>query len=72
MTASEHRRQRQLAELRDLCGRGAIAKAIDLAFEHLACFGQDDDLVVLLEQALDDDDDAMLRYRIATLRAARS
>jgi hypothetical protein len=72
MTASEHRRQRQLAELHDLCRKGAVARAIDLAFEHLACFGPDDDLVVRLEQALGDDEDAVLRCRIAALRATRA
>jgi hypothetical protein len=45
------RKERQLDELRELCRRGAIARAIDLAFEHIACFGQDDSVVVLLEAA---------------------
>ena len=71
MTASEHRRQRQLAELRGLCRSGDIGRAIDLAHEHIACFGPDDDLVVLLERALDGDDDAVLRCRVASLRATR-
>ena len=72
MTASEHRRQRQLAELHELCRRGAVARAIDLAFEHVACFGRDDHLVVLLEQALGDVDDPPLRCRIDVLRATRT
>ena len=71
MTVSEHRRQRQLAELHDLCRRGVLARAVDLAFEHIACFGRDDDLVVLLEQTLAERDDAALRCRIAALRAIR-
>ena len=51
MSSSEVRRRRQLDELRELCQRGALSRAIDLAFEHFACFGQDDDVVVLLEGA---------------------
>ena len=52
MSPSGARRQRQLAELRDLCHRGAVNRAIDLAFEHFACFGQDDSVVVLLEDTV--------------------
>ena len=47
------RRQRQLDELRDLCRSGAAARAIDLAFEHFADFGRDDDIVDLLADALE-------------------
>jgi hypothetical protein len=47
------RRQRQLAELRDLCCCGAVARAIDLAFEHFAHFGSDADIVDMLAAALE-------------------
>lgn len=65
------RRQRQLDELRELCHRGETARAIDLAFEHFACFGQDDDVVVLLERALTLTGAAHLGRRIVELRAFR-
>ena len=52
MSPTHLRRQRQLTELRDLCRRGLVGRAIDLAFEHFACFGHDDDVVVLLEQVV--------------------
>jgi hypothetical protein len=42
------RRQRQLDELRELCRTGAVAHAIDLAFEHFAQFGRDDEILGLL------------------------
>ena len=47
------RRQRQLDELRSLCGSGAVARAIDLAFAHFADFGHDDEVVALLEAAVE-------------------
>jgi hypothetical protein len=47
------RRQRQLDELRALCRRGAVARAIDLAFDHFAHFGRDDEIVDLLAAAID-------------------
>ena len=72
MSPSDQRRRRQLDQLRDLCRRGAIARAIDLAFEHFVCFGQDDDVVVLLEAVVGRaDGDADLRRRLAALRAVR-
>lgn len=46
------RRERQLDELRHLCRSGAVGRAIDLAFEHFADFGPDDDVVELLAEAL--------------------
>jgi len=64
------RRVRQLDELRELCRRGAVARAIDLAFEHIACFGRDDSVVVLLEAAaarIEADDD--VHRRLCELRA---
>jgi hypothetical protein len=47
------RRQRQLDELRDLCRSGAVAHAVDLAFEHFADFGRDEGLVGLLAEAIE-------------------
>jgi hypothetical protein len=46
------RRQRQLAELRDLCGAGGVGRAVDLAFEHFAVFGPDEEVVDLLADAI--------------------
>lgn len=47
------RRQRQFDELRDLCHSGAVARAVDLAFEHFAAFGADNDIVDLLTDAIE-------------------
>lgn len=47
------RRTRQHAELRHLCSEGQVARAIDLAFEHFADFGSDEELVAVLAAALD-------------------
>lgn len=66
------RRQRQLDELRGLCRCGAVARAIDLAFEHFADFGCDDDIVDLLADAIEytgATDDA--RRRCAELLASQ-
>ena len=72
MSPSDQRRRRQLDELRDLCGRGGIARAIDLAFEHFACFGWDDDVVVLLERVVQRaETDEELSRRVLQLRAAQ-
>jgi len=46
------RQQRQLDELGHLCRSGAVGRAIDLAFEHFADFGRDDDVVILLADAM--------------------
>jgi hypothetical protein len=46
------RRERQLNELRHLCCTGAVARAIDLAFEHFACFGPDDEIIDLITHAI--------------------
>lgn len=48
------RRQRQLDELRNLCSAGAVPRAIDLAFEHFAHFGRDDEIIDLLADAIED------------------
>ena len=50
------RRQRQFNELGDLCSAGAVVRAIDLAFEHFAHFGCDDDLIELLARAIEHTD----------------
>ena len=66
------RRQRQLDELRALCRAGAVARAIDLAFEHFAAFGRDDAILDLLAEAaarVEMGDRA--RHRFAELRAGR-
>jgi hypothetical protein len=47
------RSQRQHDELRKLCHSGSLVRAIDLAFEHFADFGRDDDLLRLLENAIE-------------------
>jgi hypothetical protein len=47
------RRQRQRDELRALCGSGALLRAVDLAFEHFADFGRDDDVLRLLADAIE-------------------
>ncbi len=47
------RRQRHLDALRDLCDAGAAARALDLAFEHFAAFGRDEEVVDLLAVAID-------------------
>ena len=46
-------RQRQVDELRGLCQCGALARAVDLAFEHFAAFGPDDDLLGCLAEAIE-------------------
>ncbi len=62
------RRQRQFDELLTLCCTGAVAHAIDLAFEHFAYFGRDEAIIVLLAQAIDDTDAAArVRHRFAEL-----
>jgi hypothetical protein len=47
------RRQRQADELRELCRSGSLARAVDLAFQHVAEFGPDDELLALLADAVD-------------------
>ena len=64
------RRQRQLAELRALCGSGRVARAVDLAFEHVAAFGPDEEVVALLADAIEQlAPAASVRQRFAELRA---
>jgi hypothetical protein len=47
------RHQRQRDELRALCRAGHVGRAVDLAFEHFACFGHDELVVALLTDAID-------------------
>ena len=64
------RRQRQLDELHALCDAGALARAIDLAFEHFAHFGRDDGIVDLLAVAVEAPQASeRVRGRFAELRA---
>ena len=64
------RQQRQLDELRALCAQGRVARAVDLAFEHFACFGSDEVVLALL-LAADDKGTAPgeLRSRLRDLAA---
>jgi len=48
-------RQRQSNQLRDLCCAGAVVRAIDLAFEHFAHFGRDEEILEMLTHAMDED-----------------
>jgi hypothetical protein len=47
------RRQRELEELHDLCVSGAVARAVDLAFEHFARFGRREEIIDLLAAAIE-------------------
>jgi hypothetical protein len=61
-------RQRQFDELQGLCSAGAIARAVDLAFEYFAHFGRDDEIIDLLARAVDGADvAARARQRFAEL-----
>ena len=42
------RQQRQIDQLRALCAAGQVARAVDLAFEHFATFGRDENIIDLL------------------------
>jgi len=54
-----------------LCAAGAVARAIDLAFEHFAHFGRDDEIIDLLARAIDDADVAVRAHqRFAELCSA--
>jgi hypothetical protein len=66
------RRQTQCNQLRELCAGGRVARAIDLAFEHFAHFGRDDDIIDLLARAIDDVNVARpARQRFAELCASQ-
>ena len=64
------RRQRQLDELRRICNRGSVARAIDLAFAHFADFGPDEDVMALVAAAMESSGaPAALSSRFAELKA---
>jgi hypothetical protein len=56
-------RQRQSNQLRELCCAGAVVRAIDLAFEHFAHFGRDDQIIEMLSHAMEDPDIAGRAHR---------
>jgi hypothetical protein len=63
------RRDRQRAELHDLCRNGAVGRAVDLAFTHFADFGRDEEILAALAEALDRAcAPASVRRRLAELR----
>ena len=65
------RHDRQLDELRDLCRTDGAARAVDLAFEHFACFGPDGNVIVMLADVIARTEPAPhVRRRFAELRAA--
>lgn len=64
------RRQRQFDELDALCRSGRVPRAVDLAFEHFAVFGRDDQVVALLAAAMAEAGVAAdVRRRFAELEA---
>ena len=68
------RRPRQLDELRALCrpGGAAVSRAIDLAFQHFAEFGYDDDVVNLIIEAVRQADaESDVGRRLDELRASK-
>ena len=68
------RRRRQLDELRALCRTGGadMSRAIDLAFQHFAEFGYDEDVVNLLTEAVHQAEEAGdVRRRLAELCASK-
>ncbi|MDQ1424591.1 MAG: hypothetical protein QOD72_2089 [Acidimicrobiaceae bacterium] len=66
------RRQRQLEELRGLCRSGSLLRAIDLTFEHFACFGRDDTIIEMLADAIEHmQAPKRARHRLAELRASQ-
>lgn len=68
---SMSRRQRQFDQLCDLCCAGAVARAIDLAFEHFALFGREEEIIDLLARAIEDANVAgRARQRFAELCAS--
>jgi RimJ/RimL family protein N-acetyltransferase len=65
------RRDRQAAELLELCRAGDVARAIDLAFGHFADFGCDEAILARLAAALDGTRvTSATRRRFAELRDA--
>jgi hypothetical protein len=64
-------RQRQSNQLHELCCAGAVIRAIDLAFEHFAHFGRDDEIIEMLTLAMAGPDVSVCgRRRFAELCAS--
>jgi hypothetical protein len=69
------RRQRQIDELRCLCGTGAVGRAVDLAHQHFADFGRDDDVIRMLDDLIEAagvPEELRRRYADLTARGDRS
>jgi hypothetical protein len=65
--------ERQRHELLELCAAGAVAHALDLAFEHFAHFGPDPDVMERLDVAVGSAGaPADVRRRLDALRAIAS
>ncbi len=67
------RRDRQVAELRELCRTGSLSRAIDLAFTHFADFGPDEVVLAVLADAVSAASTTpALRRRFSELQSVRS
>jgi hypothetical protein len=67
------RRDRQVAELRELCRTGSLSRAIDLAFTHFADFGRDDVVIAVLADTISSTSATpAVRRRLAELQSVRS
>jgi hypothetical protein len=67
------RNERQRHQLLELCAAGAVAHAVDLAFEHFAHFGPDEQLIDRLDAAAASAGaSAAVRQRLDALRAVAS
>jgi hypothetical protein len=67
------RSQRQVDELRGLCDRGSVSRAIDLAFLHFADFGRNEDVLEAIAGAIELERTtvpAAVRRRFLDLRSA--
>ena len=47
------RSQRQVEELRALCECGSLRRAVDLAFQHFADFGRNEEVLVFIADAIE-------------------
>jgi hypothetical protein len=67
------RSQRQIEELQSLCDRGAVGRAVDLAFLHFADFGRDEQVLELIAAAIERTPaPAAIRRRFLDLQSPRS
>ena len=64
------RRERQLEALRELCRCGAATRAVDLAFEHFAAFGRNEEIILLLAETIAKAPDAEADRRFAELQVS--